>query len=187
MASRALAEGVLGNLTIDKLEALRGRLKQLGERPSMRFPTASPDIVEVMTMLERWGPMCEAMYLMMASDGKVLNVEREVLRGALDVISEGQIRTAHMEAMLDAAARSVAAEGVEERVTAIIQALGNEPVKAELAVVLCAAVATADGKITDEEKQLYDDFAEGLQIGEERANELLAELVRSRTEQPKSS
>jgi uncharacterized tellurite resistance protein B-like protein len=184
MASSTVTAATLGNLTVERLEALRGRLIALGERPSMRFPRASLDIVEAMTALERYGPMSEAMYLMMAADGKVLNVEREVLRGALDIISDGQLRTAHMEAMLDAAARSAAAEGTKARVRAVIEALGGEPVKAELAVVLCAAVAVADGTVTKEERELFEELVEGLGIDESRANALLAELTYAGSAKP---
>ena len=48
------------------------------------------------------GAICEAMYLMMAADQRVVQAERIVLRGALDIISDGRVRTMHMEAMLDA-------------------------------------------------------------------------------------
>lgn len=145
----------------------------------MRFPSASLDIVEVMTTLEQYGPMCEAMYLMMAADGKVLNVERAVLRGALEIIGKGQVRTAHMEAMLDAAAKASANQGTERRLEAVIESLGGDPIKSELAVVLCAAVAVADDKVTEEEHQLFERLASGLGITEQAANRLLSDLAKS--------
>jgi tellurite resistance protein len=170
---------VLRLLTVEKLEGLRDRLQQLGTRNSMRFPSASLDIVEVMTTLEKYGPMCEAMYLMMAADGKVLNVERAVLRGALEIIGKGQVRTAHMEAMLDAAAKASANQGTERRLEAVIEALQPDPIKSEMAVVLCAAVAVADDKITDEEHHMLERLASGLGITEQAANRLLADLAKS--------
>lgn len=165
--------------TVEKLTALRDRLKQLGTRNSMRFPSASLDIVEVMTTLENYGPMCEAMYLMMAADGRVLNVEREVLRGALEIVAKGQVRTAHMEAMLDAAARASAREGTERRLESVIESLRDDPVKSEMAVVLCAAVAAADDKVTEDEHSLFERLASGLGITEQAANRLLNDLANS--------
>src|SRR5690606_34907750 len=124
----------------------------------------------VVTMLERYGAMIEAMYLMMAADGKVLNVEREVLRGALEVVGAGQIRTAHMEAMLDAAARSSALEGVEARTVAVVDSLSADPIKAELTLVLCAAIAVADLMVPSAERALYERLAAGLDIDDTLAN-----------------
>ncbi len=162
--------------TLEQLESLRERLKTLGQRPSMQFPSASPEVVEAIELVERYGPMCEAMYLIMAADGKVLNVEREVLRGALDVLSEGNVRTAHMEAMLDAASRASASQGTERRLEAVVEALRDDPIKAELTALLCAAVAVADGKVPDVEERLFERLAEGLGLGQQRADELLADL-----------
>jgi tellurite resistance protein len=170
---------VLRLLTVEKLEGLRDRLQQLGNRNSMRFPSASLHIVEVMTTLENYGPMCEAMYLMMAADGRVLNVERAVLRGALEIVGKGQVRTAHMEAMLDAAAKASAKEGTERRLEAVIESLRGDPVKSELVVVLCAAVAVADDRVTPEELALLEKLASRLGTTEQAANRLLHDLSKS--------
>jgi hypothetical protein len=170
---------VLRELTVEKLESLRERLKSLGNRPSMRFPSAALHIVEVMTTLETYGSLCEAMYLMMAADGRVLNVERAVLRGALEVVAAGQVRTAHMEAMLDAAAKASASQGTERRLKAVIDSLQGDAIKSELAVVLCAAVAVADDYVCQEELDLLESLASGLGITDVAANRLLHELDQS--------
>ena len=86
------------DLAKSQLIVLREELQQRGQRPSMVSPGASLDLVEAMHVVEEYGAMCEAMYLIMAADRRVLNVEREVMRGALDVLSDGRVRTAHMEA-----------------------------------------------------------------------------------------
>jgi uncharacterized tellurite resistance protein B-like protein len=153
------------------------RLKALGQRPSMQFPNASPAAMEAIGILERYGPMCEAMYLMMAADGRVLNVEREVLRGALDVLSEGEVRTAHMEAMLDAAARATALHGAERRLDAVMVALAGDPIKAELVGVLCAAIALADDLVTPQEQSMFERLSTGLGLGEGRVEEVLEDLA----------
>jgi tellurite resistance protein len=163
-------------LTQRRLESLRDQLKARGRRPSMVFPSASPQVIEAVELLEEYGPMCEALYLMMAADRRVLNVEREVARGALDVLSDGRLRTTHMEAMLDSSARRVAEHGVERCLADVIESLRSDPVRAETTVLLAAAVAAADNEITPEEHDLLDRLARGLELGEARANELLEEL-----------
>ena len=142
----------------------------------MLFPVARPDLAEAMELMQQYGAMCEALYLMMAADRRVLNVEREVLRGALDVISNGRVRTAHMEAMIDAAARRVAEEGEEQRLARVIEVLAADPVRAETTLLLAAAVAAADRRITPEEHRVFSTLAEGLNIDEQRADALLEEL-----------
>jgi hypothetical protein len=117
------------------------------------------------------------MYLMMAVDKRVLNVEREVLRGALLLLSDERVRTRHMEAMLDAAMRKVMAEGQEKRVAAVIEALKGNRAKAESAVVVAAAVAAADMKVVPEEHALLAELARGLGVDEARAEKLLGDMA----------
>ena len=121
--------------------------------------------------------MCEIMYLMMAADGRVLNVERKVLRGALDVLSRGQVRTAHMEAMIDASSRRVAEYGAEKCLAMSIEALAGDAIRAETTLLLAAAVAAADGTVTQEEEDLLDEIARRLEMSEGRAGTLLEELL----------
>jgi tellurite resistance protein len=168
---------MLDGSVVKGLEKLRERLKALGQRPSMQFPNASAAAVEAIGVLDRYGSICEAMYLMMAADGRVLNVERQVLRGALDVVSDNEVRTAHMEAMLDAASRASALHGAERRLEAVIVALQGDPVTAELVGVLCAAIALADDLVTPEEQTLFDRLSAGLGLGERRIEEILQELA----------
>lgn len=140
-------------------------------------PSASPNVLQAMEMLEQYGDMCDVMYLMMAADGRVLNVEREVMRGALDILSDGRIRTVHMEAMIDLCSRRVAEHGAEKSLQRAIKMLRDDPVRAETAVVLAAAVAAADAAITPEEHELLSKLAAGFAMGEARAQKLLEELV----------
>jgi tellurite resistance protein len=161
----------------ETLEDLRDALRKRGQRPSIvAGPRTSADLIEAMQIVEEYGPMCEAMYLMMAADQRVVNAEREVLRGALDVISGGRVRTMHMEAMLDAAARKVAQEGFETRLKKVIDQLKDEPEIAETTVVLAAAVAAADSMIVPAESEVLDKMFAGLGIDQKRADELLASL-----------
>ena len=161
-----------------KLEPLRDQLRAHGQRQSIVVPLsrASVDLMEAVQVVENWGAFCEAMYLMMAADKKVLNVEREVLRGALSVLSGDTVRTKHMEAMLDSATRNVGEEGTEKRLVAVIEALKKDRARAEMAVVVAAAIAAADEVVVPEEHALLRRLIEGLEIDAERASELVGEL-----------
>jgi tellurite resistance protein len=160
----------------EKLELLRDRLQTSGRRPSMMLPSSSPIVIEAMHVVEEYALMCEALYLVMAADRRVLNVEREVMRGALDVLSNGRVRTAHMEAMIDAAARRVGEQGETERLRKVIDGLADDPVRAEATVVLAAAVAAADGLITAEEQEMLNKLAEGLGLEQSHAAGLMDEI-----------
>lgn len=138
--------------------------------------SAAVEIAEAMRIVEEYGALCEAMYLVMVADRKVVNLERDVLRGALRVLSNDVVRTKHMESMIDHAARKLVEDGYEARLKHVIEVLKADPQKADLTYILAAAVAAADHKVTDEEEQLLSALAEGLGIDEARANELLADF-----------
>ncbi len=162
-----------------KLEELRDALRTRGQRASVVLsdPLSPLDLIEAMRIVEDWGAFCEAMYLMMAADRRVMNVEREVLRGALAILSEERIHTCHMEAMLDAAARRSAQEGEETRLNKVIQSLKGDPTRAEMAVIVAAAVAAADNKFPLEEQNMLTRLFEGLNVDDTRASQILAEVA----------
>jgi uncharacterized tellurite resistance protein B-like protein len=163
----------LSNSTIARL---RDQLRERGQRPSIALgdPTKiSPEAAELMAVAAEYGPICEAMYLMMSADGKISNDERDVLKGALRNLSGDTVRSVHIEAMLDQAAKNVADQGRDARLRAVIAHLHEDGARAEVAFVLAAAIAFADNAIADEENETLNAFAEGLGIDEARANQLL--------------
>jgi len=164
-------------LPSEKLNELRDRLRDRGQRPSMVVHVATADLAEVLEVVEEYGAMCEAMYLMMAADRRVLNVEREVMRGALAIISNERVRTSHMEAMIDASARRVAEHGEDWCVQRIIESVRGDQVRAETTVVLAAVVAAADQLVTPEEHALLKKLVVGLDIDESQAERLLDEML----------
>ena len=171
------------NLTRAKLDPLRDALRQRGARPSIvAMGTASEqELVDALRLVEEWGAFVEAMYLMMVADHRVKNVEREVLRGALLLLSDERVRTRHMEAMLDAAMRRVMAEGPEKRLAAVIEALKGNAARAESAVVVAAAIAAADLVIVPEEHALLAALARGLGIDAARAEAILEGMAEEAT------
>ncbi len=175
--------GPMLKLTRDKLDPLKDALRQRGARPSIVLPAgaSSTELVDALHLVEEWGAFVEAMYLMMAADNRVKNVEREVLRGALLLLSEERVRTRHMEAMLDAAMRKVMAEGAEKRLAAVIEALQGNPARAESAVVVAAAIAAADLTVVPEEHALLAALAKGIGVDADRADMLLDGMAREAT------
>jgi DnaJ-domain-containing protein 1 len=175
-------------LSNSTLARLRDQLRRGGSRPSSvalgDVTKLTPDAAEVLAVTAEYGPLCEAMYLMMSADGHITEDERQVLRGALRSLSEDSIRSSHIEAMLDAAAKKVGAEGREDRLREVIADLSDDAGRREVAFVLAAAIAFADNAIADEENETLSAFAEGLGIDELRAEELLDSVEADLAERP---
>lgn len=166
-------------LPTSKLQQLRDRLQQRGERRSIvRQPLSSRDLAEAVAVVEEYGPLCDILYLMMAADRRVLNVERQVMKGALDVLSGGRVKTAHLEALLDGSARRVAELGEERCLERALERLEEDPVRAEVTVLLAAAVALADGALVPEEQVLLGRLAAAFRMDQAQAAALLDELNR---------
>lgn len=146
----------------------------------MMFPSAAPNVVEAVAIVEEYGALCEAMFLVMAVEKRMLNVQRELLRGALDVLSNGRVRSSHMEAMLDSASKRLAEDGLDLRCQRVIEALRDDPIRAETALVLAGAIAAADGKISVAEQALLDRLVAGLDLVPERLSEILRELTHTK-------
>jgi tellurite resistance protein len=173
----------LSNSTIARL---RDQLRTRGQRPSVAIGDGklTPDAAELLQVATEYGPICEAMYLMMSADGKITADEREVLKGALRNLSADTIRSVHIEAMLDESAKKVAEEGRDARLRDVIATLHEDGARAEVAFVLAAAIAFADNAIADEENETLNSLAEGLGIDEARANELLDSVEADLAERP---
>jgi len=120
----------------------------------------------------------------MSADGKITNDEREVLKGALRNLSGDTVRSVHIEAMLDQAAKHSAEQGRDARLRDVIAHLHEDGARAEVAFVLAAAIAFADNAIADEENETLNALAEGLGIDESRADELLDSVEADLTERP---
>lgn len=138
----------------------------------------SAEDAEAVAMNAEYGPLCEAMYLMMSADGSVGDEERDVLKGALRNLAGDAIRSAHIEHMLGAAEENVKHTGRDKRLVEVAAEMKADKARAEVAFVLAAAIAFADNAIADEENETLNSLAEGLGIDEARANELLDEVER---------
>ncbi|MBL8720906.1 MAG: serine/threonine protein kinase [Myxococcales bacterium] len=158
------------------LASLRNRLRERGARPSLALPVPAVDPLEA-AIPDEYGPLAEAMYLLMAADQKITGAERDVIRGALRELDD-RIRSRHVEAMLGAAADALLRDGWEARLAAVASAIGDDPTRAEAAILLAAAVAYADGEIAPEENQVMGALMEALGVSAARTAELVASLER---------
>ena len=127
----------------------------------------------MMAMVAEYGPLCDAMYLMMSADGEINQEERDVLKGALRNLSGDTLRSDHIEKLLEESARQVEKDGREARMQGVIGELSGDEARCEVAFVLAAAIAFADNAIADEENETLNQLAEGLGIDEARASQLL--------------
>ncbi len=165
-------------LTEENLALLRDRLRARGERRSITWAASAAEVAEAVRVVEEYGPICEAMYLVMLADGRVTNVERDVLRGALRVLSRDRVRSTHIESMIDVASRKVAEEGPAARLASVAARLHGDRARGEIVYVLAHAVAAADAAISAPEQAVLDAFTEALGIDGETAARLLATLER---------
>jgi eukaryotic-like serine/threonine-protein kinase len=160
------------------LNALRNRLADRGARPSLMLPafTTGEDLLEH-TLLEEYGPLCDAMYLMMAADGQLTGAERDVIRGALRELDD-RIRSRHVEALIASSADALQKEGRDARYAALADALCEDRPRAEAAALLAVAVAYADGNVAASEDQVMTDLMRVLEITPSRMGELMSSLER---------
>jgi uncharacterized tellurite resistance protein B-like protein len=161
-------------LSNSTLARLRDQLKATGQRASI--VAGNHESVDAAQVQADYGPLCEAMYLMMSADGNVSGDERDVLRGALRNLSGDMLRTADIDALVGGAEARVLAEGRQPRMHAVAAELGSDRARAEVAFVLAAAIAFADNAIANGENETLDALADLLAIDEERAEKLLDEV-----------
>ncbi len=118
----------------------------------------------------------EAMFLMIASDEKIEDVERNAFRGGLRELTANEMPDGLIEQFLQRFEGSLKSEGLQPRLAAVCKVLKDSEEAAEAAFVLMAALAFADDEIADEENALLNSLAGQLNISETRAGELLDQL-----------
>jgi tellurite resistance protein len=139
----------------------------LSERPA---PGTTP---ESRAAYQRIRPLAEAMYLVMAVDRRVSDVERDALRGAIRTLTDGELGTVAMEAMITEFEHDLARDGIEIRLDAIASMLYGDRDDVELAIALAAAVAVADSDLDPAEQHTIEALAGRLGISGARLEKLL--------------
>jgi tellurite resistance protein len=169
------------------LSRLRDNLQQGGARESDVDSPAFATLARAgMTsaieteMVARVEPLAEIMFLTMASDGELSQVEEEVFRGAVRGMSDDAIHPGTVTVMLERFYNRLIDVGRETRLEEIAQLIFDDRPRAEGAFVLSAAVAYADRDISESESEFLDELAVSLGIDEARARELLEQLDQDR-------
>lgn len=177
------------NIRTRTIARLRDYLLRSGRRPSVVLSSAYETLTrqglltnEETVALQRVDPLAETMFLMMAADGKVAEAERAAVRGAIRGLTDDLLRSGTIKVMLENYEERLRAEGRDERLREIAEAIAEEPSESEAAFVLAAAVALADDEVADEENALINQLAQWFGIPPERCDEILDELDADRAE-----
>ncbi len=131
---------------------------------------------EEIAALNRVDPLAETMFLMMAADGTLAEVERDAVRGAIRGLTDNLLRSGTINVMLESYGKRLAESGRDARLHEIAEEIAEDPNEAEAAFALAAAVALADDEVTDAENAFINQLAEWFGISPERATEILDQL-----------
>jgi len=162
---------------------LHDALLQSGRRPSVVMSSAyetltrsgllSPEETAAVTRVD---PLAETMFLMMAVDGSISEVERDAVRGAIRGLTDNLLRTGTINVMIENYQKRLESEGRDERLREIADEIADEPTEAEGAFALAAAIALADDVVAEEENAFINQLAEWFGISEARSSEILDQL-----------
>ena len=165
------------------IERLRDALLQSGRRPSMVASSAYETLTreglltpEEVGAINRVEPLAETMFLMMAADGTLADVERDAVRGAIRGLTDNLLRTGTINVMLEGYAKRLAESGRDARLHEIADEIAEDPNEAEGAFALAAAEALADDDVSDEENAFINQLAEWFGISAARSAEILDQL-----------
>lgn len=156
-----------------KIERLRDRLLSRGP-PSLSERPARITTPESRAAYRRIRPLAEAMYLVMAADRRVTDVERDALRGAIRTLTDGELGSRAMEDLITEFQDALARDGLDVRLDAVASELYGDREDRELALALAAAVALADAALDPAEQHTIEALAERLGIRGARLEKLLA-------------
>jgi tellurite resistance protein len=124
-------------------------------------------------MYSRVRPFAEAMYLVMTADAEIAPVERDALRGALRILSDGALSGAAMESMIDEFRRSADNSDRELQMDHVASELYGDADDVELGLALVAAVAMSDGGMLEAERAVIAELAKRLGVSSQRLQRLL--------------
>ena len=169
------------------IERLRDALLQGGRRPTMVSSSAYETLAreglltpEEVGSINRVGPLAETLFLMMAADGTLAETEKDAIRGAIRGLTDNLLRSGTINVMLETYAQRLLQSGRDARLHEVAEELAEDPIEAEGAFALAAAVALADDDVSDEENAFINQLAEWFGISSERATEILDQLAEDR-------
>ena len=121
-------------LSTSTVVRLRDQLRAAGQKGMVSAAAATdPSEADLATLEAEYGPLCEAMYLMMSADGEIAREELDVLGGALRNLSGNVLDGDMIERLIDRAKASSEAHGRESRLREVIATLAEDKARAEVA------------------------------------------------------
>jgi len=155
-----------------RIERLREHLLDRGA-PSLAPRAFSGRSPQVAAAYERVRPFAEAMFMVMSADGAISVRERDVLRGAVRILTEDQLGGEATDRMLAEFEASWASQGRAEGLDRLASELWSEPDDRQLAVALVATIAVADDRLDPAELDAIVELAERLGL-KQQAQDALA-------------
>jgi uncharacterized tellurite resistance protein B-like protein len=116
------------------------------------------------------------MYLTMMADGEAADTEKEAIRGALQVLTQGFLDESMLVKIMQRCEAAAQEQGVELRLQSLGAQLCADQQDRETAFTLAAAVAVADNQLVEEESSLVGLIAEWYGVSDKRCGEILQQL-----------
>jgi uncharacterized tellurite resistance protein B-like protein len=155
-----------------RVERLRRQLEQRGA-PSIAPRSFHETRAETAAAYVRVKPFAEAMFLVMTADGQINEQEREVLRGAVRILTNAQLGEKATDALLAELERNASRTDHEDRLDRVASELWSDREDRELAIALMAAMATADEHVKQSEVDAIIELAQRLGL-EQQARDALS-------------
>jgi uncharacterized tellurite resistance protein B-like protein len=125
------------------------------------------------------GPKLEAlvemMFLAASADGEFSDVERKHFLSSIESLTDGRLKGAPLESLLDRAKKDLDTTGRDARLKAVKERL-PDPGARKVALSLAIEVTAADGIIRTSERELILETAEALEIDRDEAADLVIKL-----------
>lgn len=125
--------------------------------------------------LIRVDAVAEILFLVIAADEQIMDTEVAALRGAIRGLTGDALNDGIIDVMLEAYALRLRDEGRDQRLRAVAHSI-SDPVEAESALSLAAAVALADDDVTESESAVVTLLADAFGFDDARRRAVLGRL-----------
>ncbi len=164
------------------IERLRDALLSSGERAGNVVSSAFATLARQGLLSEtekaallRVDAVAEILFLVIAADEQIMDTEVAALRGAIRGLTGDALGDGIIDVMLEAYALRLHDEGRDQRLRAVAKSI-HDPVEAESALSLAAAVALADNDVAESESAVVTLLAEAFGFDEARRRSILGRL-----------
>lgn len=142
-----------------------------------RAGVAAPDPALRDAIRRRVEPFAETMYLVMIADGDPALEEYQALAAAIGVLTDSQLTSSDIEAMLGRFDDDARREGSEARVAKLGDRISSDRDDREAAFTLGAVIALADDRVDIRENRVLEWIKDYYGISERRMSALLETIV----------